>query len=134
MSLDLTILKIIPAQDLILHEEPDAVRSEQLIEKLLQHEFLRNPPLVMPMNIDGAFSLSCIQPVFRSRTRRKWFLPSIRDHSLHSSTARSSHQLSITGIIQLPTYIHQAGKPGPLDSGANPKPKYPPLFRIDSFV
>ena len=62
MPIDMPSLKIIALTDLILHEEPDPSRTEQLAGKLRQQGILRNPPLVLPtttgndrfMVLDGA--------------------------------------------------------------------------------
>ena len=49
---NLPILKILPLESLILHEDHDHQRSEPLVRRLRRAGILRNPPIVMPLT-DG---------------------------------------------------------------------------------
>ena len=47
---DIPVLRILPIEKIILHEEHDTQRSIPLMEKLRAQSILRNPPIVMPLN------------------------------------------------------------------------------------
>lgn len=52
-SVDLPVLKIVPLDRLILHEQHDAQRSAPLAERLRAEGVLINPPIVTPLSPDG---------------------------------------------------------------------------------
>lgn len=62
-------LRILPLNDLILHEEHDRQRTLPLVAKLRAQGILRNPPIVMPLNdgterfmvLDGANRVTSLQ-------------------------------------------------------------------------
>jgi len=49
----LPTLRILPLEDIILHEDHDDQRTSPLVEKLRAQGILRNPPIVMPLQ-DGS--------------------------------------------------------------------------------
>ena len=69
MILNLPILKIVPLESLILHEDHDRQRSEPLVQRLRRTGILRNPPIVMPLTdgtdrymvLDGANRVTSLQ-------------------------------------------------------------------------
>lgn len=65
----LPTLRILPLNDLILHEDHDRQRTLPLVAKLRAQGILRNPPIVMPLNdgtgrymvLDGANRVTSLQ-------------------------------------------------------------------------
>ncbi len=53
MITNLPTLRILPLQDLILHEDHDLQRTLPLVAKLRAQGILRNPPIVMPLDDDS---------------------------------------------------------------------------------
>ena len=61
-------LRVVPVADLLLHEQPDAQRSEPLAQRLTADGMLRNPPIVAPIDgesrfvvLDGANRVTAIE-------------------------------------------------------------------------
>ena len=61
-------LRVVPVADLLLHEQPDAQRSEPLARRLTADGMLRNPPIVAPIDgearfvvLDGANRVTAIE-------------------------------------------------------------------------
>jgi len=69
MMTNLPNLRILPLQDLILHEDHDRQRTLPLVAKLRAQGILRNPPIVMPLDdgtgrymvLDGANRVTSLQ-------------------------------------------------------------------------
>jgi hypothetical protein len=69
MITNLPHLRILPLQDLILHEDHDRQRTLPLVAKLRAQGILRNPPIVMPLDdgtgrymvLDGANRVTSLQ-------------------------------------------------------------------------
>ena len=69
MVSEIPLLRILPADKLILHEDHDLQRTLPLVEKLRAQGILRNPPIVMPLQdnsgrymvLDGANRVTSLQ-------------------------------------------------------------------------
>lgn len=73
---DLPILKILPVQDLVLHEDHDLQRTLPLVEKLRAQGILRNPPIVMPLQ-DGSGRYMVLDGANRVTSLRSMDFPHI---------------------------------------------------------
>ena len=47
-------LRVLPVENLLLHENHDPSRTDSLIERLMSEGFLRNPPVVAPLDDGGS--------------------------------------------------------------------------------
>lgn len=72
----LPTLKILPLENLILHEDHDAQRSLPLVEKLRAQGILRNPPIVMPL-ADGSPRCMVLDGANRVTSLREMEFPHI---------------------------------------------------------
>jgi hypothetical protein len=73
---NLPTLKILPIEQLILHEDHDMQRTLPLVEKLRAQGILRNPPIVMPLT-DGSGRYMVLDGANRVTSLREMEFPHI---------------------------------------------------------
>jgi hypothetical protein len=73
---NLPTLRILPLDQMILHEDHDMQRTLPLVEKLRAQGILRNPPIVMPLT-DGSGRYMVLDGANRTTSLRKMEFPHI---------------------------------------------------------
>jgi hypothetical protein len=72
----LPTLRILPVENLLLHENQDASRAESLIEHLEAEGILRNPPIIIPLD-DGVSQFVVLDGANRTTALRRMGIPHV---------------------------------------------------------